>query len=112
MLASQWCLKELAAAVNSGVPVLMIHKEGARWPLNPGAPMTENFPPRWLIDQLKPAACRAAFNNVPIEHSNHYFEAFRTSLLKRVGELIKDRKKKFRAIEDMAQHRKSKVAGG
>ena len=68
--------------------------------------MTEDFPPQWMIDQLEPKVCQAAFKNVPLEHSNHYFEAFRKTLLERVHALIRASRKEFPSIEDMAKSRR------
>lgn len=83
VLESRWCLQELAAAMAAGVTVILITKEGARWPDEDGR-KTCTFPPTHLIDSLEPAIIRKAFMSKAVAHSNEYYSAFSQLLLKRV----------------------------
>jgi len=83
VLDSRWCLQELAAAVDAGVSVILVTKEGARWPDEDGR-MVCTFPPAHLISRIEPASARKAFMTKAIAHSNEYYAAFAQSLLKRV----------------------------
>jgi hypothetical protein len=51
VLESEWCLKELAAAVRHKVKIVMVVKEGSRW-LDKYGNYTCTFPPYPLIQQL------------------------------------------------------------
>ena len=51
VLESEWCLIELAAAVRHKVKIVMVVKEGSRWPDKNGH-YTCTFPPYPLIQQL------------------------------------------------------------
>lgn len=82
---SHWCLKELAAAVMAGVPVLLITKEGASWEHQSA---TSPFPPDEVIQTLEPAACRQAFTNKALSHNNEYFSSFVSKLVSKVQQAV------------------------
>ena len=86
---SQYCLKELAAAVLAGVQIVLVTKEGSRWPNKDGL-LTESFPPPEVISKLEPAACQEAFSSsVAITHSNEYYTAFCHNLQQRIAKIVK-----------------------
>ena len=82
VLESEWCLKELAAAVRHNVKIVMVVKEGARWPDKNGDYVC-TFPPYPLIQKL-PAEVQPAFAVKAIEHVNSYYSAFVSALLEKV----------------------------
>ena len=86
---SKFCMEELASAVNAGVEIVLITKEGSRWP-NRNGDMVEVFPPPELIEALEPPACRAAFARRAITHTNEYYAAFSHNLMQTVDKLIKE----------------------
>ena len=81
-------MQELASAVNAGVEIVLITKEGSRWP-NRNGDMVEVFPPPELIDALDPPECRAAFARRAITHTNEYYAAFSHNLMQTVETMIK-----------------------
>lgn len=68
---SPWCMLELGAAVQHGVNVVLLTKEGARWPDDKGA-ATCMFPPQAVIGKA-PEAARAVFTRKSIQHSDEYY---------------------------------------
>ena len=89
-LESPFCRQELTAAVAADVPVLLITKEGARWPDAYGA-MSDAFPSARLIDGAFAGAeepCRSVFKSKAIQHSNEYFSAFSATVIKRVQSAV------------------------
>ena len=82
-------MQELASAVNAGVEIVLITKEGSRWP-NRNGDMVEVFPPPELIEALEPPECRAAFARRAITHTNEYYAAFSHNLMQTVDKLIKE----------------------
>jgi hypothetical protein len=65
---SKWCLIELEAAVKYGVNIILLVKDGARWPDEAGN-MICNFPPYHIINSL-PEGCRSAFDSKALTHSD------------------------------------------
>ena len=86
---SKYCMIELASAVNAGVEVVLVTKEGSRWP-NQNGDMVETFPPPELIDALEPSECRAAFTRRAITHTNEYYAAFSHNLMQAIEATIKE----------------------
>ena len=86
---SKYCMQELASAVNGGVEVVLITKEGSRWP-NQNGDMVEIFPPPELIDALEPPECRTAFTRRAITHTNEYYAAFSHNLMQSINAAIKE----------------------
>jgi hypothetical protein len=86
---SKFCMEELASAVNAGVEIVLVTKEGSRWP-NRNGDMVEVFPPPELIEALEPPECRAAFARRAITHTNEYYAAFSHNLMQTVDKLIKE----------------------
>jgi len=86
---SKYCMQELASAVNAGVEVVLITKEGSRWP-NRNGDMVEIFPPPELIDALEPPECRTAFTRRAITHTNEYYAAFSHNLMQSINAAIKE----------------------
>jgi hypothetical protein len=86
---SKFCMQELASAVNAGVEIVLVTKEGSRWP-NRNGDMVEVFPPPELIEALEPPECRAAFARRAITHTNEYYAAFSHNLMQTVDKLIKE----------------------
>ena len=82
VLESEWCLKELAAAVRHNVKIVMVVKEGSRWPDKNGN-YTCTFPPDPLIQNL-PVEVQPAFKVKAIEHVNSYYKAFVAELLNKI----------------------------
>ena len=80
-------MQELASAVNAGVEIVLITKEGSRWP-NSNGDMVEVFPPPELIEALEPPECRAAFSRRAITHTNEYYAAFSHNLMQTVESMI------------------------
>jgi len=80
---SEWCIKELAAAVRHGVKVVFVLKEGARWADKDGNYVC-TFPPDSLIRAKVPAEAVLAFSSKAINHSNDYYAAFAQNLLQRI----------------------------
>ena len=96
-LESPFCRRELSAAVAADVPVVLIIKEGARWPDAYGA-MSDAFPSARLIDEAFTGAeepCRSVFKSKAIQHSNEYFSAFSTTVIKRVQNAVADSAKHY-----------------
>ena len=69
---SPWCMKELQAAVEAKVNIVLLVKDGARWKDHTGAPVC-NFPPYDLINSLPTAVC-SAFDSKAITHSDEYYQ--------------------------------------
>ena len=89
-LESPFCRQELTAAIAADVPVLLITKEGARWPDAYGA-MSDAFPSARLIDGAFAGTeepCRSVFKSKAIQHSNEYFSAFSATVIKRVQSAV------------------------
>ena len=87
VLESQYCLDELAAAVEVGMPIVLVVKEGARWRDESGK-LKADFPSDADIARLEPSACRRGFSGTAIKHSNEYYSAFSKKLLDRVRGVI------------------------
>jgi ABC-type transport system substrate-binding protein len=79
----------LGIARQHGVEIVLVTKEGSRWP-NRNGDMVEVFPPPELIEALEPPECRAAFARRAITHTNEYYAAFSHNLMQTVDKLIKD----------------------
>ena len=92
---SEFCRQELASAVNAGVEIILITKEGSRWP-NQNGDMVEVFPPPELIETLEPPECRDAFKRRAITHSNEYYAAFSHNLMQTVDKMIKEHRHQYR----------------
>jgi hypothetical protein len=80
---SEWCMKELVAAVRNGVKVVFVLKEGAKWPDKQGQHVL-NFPPPWLISARVPAEAQPAFLSKAISHNSDCYAAFAKDLLQRI----------------------------
>jgi hypothetical protein len=80
---SEWCMKELVAAVRNGVKVVFVLKESAKWPDKQGNHIL-NFPPPWLISVKVPAEAQPAFLSKAISHNSDYYAAFAKDLLQRI----------------------------
>uniref|UniRef100_A0A061RFA1 TIR domain-containing protein n=1 Tax=Tetraselmis sp. GSL018 TaxID=582737 RepID=A0A061RFA1_9CHLO len=89
---SEWCLKELAAAVIARVPVVLVTKEGARWEHDS---VLYTFPPEPLINTLEPPECRLAFLSNSVTHSNEYFSGFVEKLVSRVRKAVESNIKRY-----------------
>jgi hypothetical protein len=90
-------MQELASAVNAGVEIVLITKEGSRWP-NRNGDMVEVFPPPELIETLEPPECRAAFVRRAITHTNEYYAAFSHNLMQTVDKMIKEHRHQYRNL--------------
>jgi hypothetical protein len=91
-LDSPFCRKELTAAVVAEIPILLIVKEGSRWPDQYGS-MTDLFPSNNLIDsafQGDEEICRPVFKLKAMQHSNEYFRAFSVNFLRRIETALED----------------------
>ncbi|KAG2431727.1 hypothetical protein HXX76_009223 [Chlamydomonas incerta] len=71
---SEWCIKELVAAVKHGVNIVLMIKDGARWADVDGNP-TCDFPPPHLLRSL-PAEVQHVFSKKPVVHNDEYYRAF------------------------------------
>uniref|UniRef100_A0A6T8Z4W3 Heterokaryon incompatibility domain-containing protein n=1 Tax=Haptolina ericina TaxID=156174 RepID=A0A6T8Z4W3_9EUKA len=85
-------MEELASAVNAGVEVVLIVKEGSRWP-NRNGDLVEVFPPPELLDALEPPECRAAFARRAITHTNEYYAAFSHNLMQAIETTLKEHRR-------------------
>lgn len=79
---SKWCMEELASAVKHNVNIILVTKEGSRWPNAKGERVCD-FPPYDLIAEL-PKAVRPAFTKKSIAHSDEYYAAFCDTLVARL----------------------------
>ena len=92
ILYSHWCRIELAAAVDAGVPVILITKEGARWRDAEGQ-LICTFPPPEEIQSIEPASAQQAFaKSKAVQHSNEYYGEFSKKLLERVNATVQPNK--------------------
>ncbi|KAG2481807.1 hypothetical protein HYH03_019226, partial [Edaphochlamys debaryana] len=80
---SEWCIKELVAAVRHNVDIVLLIKDGARWPDTEGNP-TCDFPPPHLLRTLPPEV-QSVFNRKPVVHNDEYYRAFVDALFEKVG---------------------------
>ena len=87
VLDSQFCMQELATAVEVGVPIVLVVKEGSRWPDDAGN-LKADFPTDATIATLEPPSCRRGFSAAAIKHSNEYYSAFSKKLQERVRVVI------------------------
>ena len=87
VLDSQFCMQELATAVEVGMPIVLVVKEGARWPDDAGN-LKADFPTDATIATLEPPSCRRGFSAAAIKHSNEYYSAFSKKLQERVRVVI------------------------
>jgi hypothetical protein len=87
VLDSRFCMEELAAAVEVGVPIVLVVKEGSRWPDDAGN-LKADFPIDARIATLEPPSCRRGFSAAAIKHSNEYYSAFSKKLQDRVRVVI------------------------
>ena len=87
VLDSQFCMQELETAVEVGVPIVLVVKEGSRWPDDAGN-LKADFPTDATIAKLKPTSCRRGFSAAAIKHSNEYYSAFSKKLQERVRVVI------------------------
>lgn len=84
VLQSEWCIKELLAAVQSGSVIVLLTKDGARWSDGPDSPhKNQLFPLRHEIEML-PLEVQSVFLGKPIVHSDEYYAAFVEQLMDRV----------------------------
>jgi len=67
--------------------VLLVVKEGARWPDDAGN-LKADFPTDASIATLEPPSCRRGFSAAAIKHSNEYYSAFSKKLQERVRVVI------------------------
>lgn len=75
-------MEELASAVKHNVNIILVTKDGSRWPNAKGERICD-FPPYDLISQL-PEAVRPAFTKKAIAHSDEYYGAFCDTLVARL----------------------------
>jgi hypothetical protein len=85
VLASHWCLEELKAAILNGCDIVLVNKEGSRWPDSTGVPAA-TFPSYNLISSL-PAPCPDAFSSKAIAHSDEYYRTFLEQLMHRIDKV-------------------------
>ena len=110
-LESPFTKRELAAAVDAEVPVLLILKEGSRWPDSYGQ-LNDTFPSNMLIDAAfdgAKAPCREVFKNKAIQHSNEYFGAFSANMLKQLQAAVDAGSKTYpqgAAVQALTQRRR------
>ncbi|GIM07120.1 hypothetical protein Vretimale_11344, partial [Volvox reticuliferus] len=71
---SEWCIKELVAAVKANVNIVLLIKDGARWPDLEGNPVCD-FPPPHLLRTLPPEV-QPVFTRKPVVHNDEYYRAF------------------------------------
>ncbi|PNW82296.1 hypothetical protein CHLRE_06g278186v5 [Chlamydomonas reinhardtii] len=79
---SPWCMMELTAAVEAGVNVILVVKEGSRWPDGNGQKVCD-FPSYDTINKL-PEAVRSVFTRKALTHSDEYYQAFVDLLLSKI----------------------------
>ena len=106
---STWCLKELGAAVDAGVPVILVTKEGARWPDEHGN-MTATFPVITSSRAIEPPSAQKAFSTKAISHSNEYYRSFTQELLKRVSDAVEKNKARPKKLRSRKRRRKLLIA--
>ncbi|PNH10425.1 hypothetical protein TSOC_002822 [Tetrabaena socialis] len=81
---SEWCIKELKAAVLHNVNIVLLIKDGARWPDAEGNPVCD-FPPPHLLRTLPPEV-QPVFTRKPVVHNDEYYRAFVEALFEKVLE--------------------------
>lgn len=119
-LTNKWCLIELAEAVSSGKNIVLVIREGARWP-DPDAagrgtgligaagdaagaaagPRTLRFPAFSQLVNLSPEV-QVVFRLKPVEHAEQYLKAFVQDLLVRI---------KLSQTPQQQQHREPRRVG-
>ncbi|KXZ52085.1 hypothetical protein GPECTOR_10g1108 [Gonium pectorale] len=68
---SEWCRRELQAAAQAGVNIVLVVKEGSRWRDAKGNKVCE-FPPYELLRTL-PADAQKVFERKSVQHSDEYY---------------------------------------
>ncbi|KAF5843214.1 hypothetical protein DUNSADRAFT_890 [Dunaliella salina] len=82
VLSSKWCLRELEAAVDNRVNIILIVKEGSRWKDEDGR-KSSPFPGPNVIAEL-PEKIKPVFTRKAIHHSDEYYSSFIDMLMKKV----------------------------
>lgn len=81
---SKWCMRELESAVEAGVNIILVCKEGSRWRDEKGVKCCD-FPPPHIIDAL-PGKVRSVFTRKALQHSDEYYQMFVELLLQRIAD--------------------------
>ena len=104
---------ELAAAVTAGVNVVLVRKEGARWPDDSGARAAEH-PPAWLINRQEECVRRTLFSVKAVAHTDEYYRAFCDELMRRLvaPEVAAARKRAAAAARVQTRSLPPPAAGG
>jgi hypothetical protein len=77
------CIAELVTAVRSGVNVVLVRKEGARWPDERGDRVCEH-PPMRLINEQEECVRTTLITSKAVAHSEEYYNAFSDTLVDRL----------------------------
>ena len=85
VLDSPWCVAELTAAVDSGVPVVVVKKEGSRWRDPNTGSLSLTFPGPDVLKKL-PTRVQQVFQIKIVEHSDDYYAPFIDKFFDRLEE--------------------------
>ena len=85
VLDSPWCVAELTAAVDSGVPVVVVKKEGSRWRDPNTGSLSLTFPGPDVLKKL-PTRVQQVFQIKIVEHSDVYYAPFIDKFFDRLEE--------------------------
>ena len=80
---SEWCLRELEAAVQGGVNIVLVRKDGARW-ADVNNQFTCDHPPPFLLNRLDERVRNAVLSIKAVLHSDEYYDTFCTTLIERL----------------------------
>ena len=80
---SEYCMRELRAAVLGGAKIITVRKEGALWPIADNGARTSEYPGGWLIETLDPVVRPTLQQVLAISHSDEYYAAFCDQLIGR-----------------------------
>uniref|UniRef100_A0A7S3QWI4 TIR domain-containing protein n=2 Tax=Dunaliella tertiolecta TaxID=3047 RepID=A0A7S3QWI4_DUNTE len=82
VLQSDWCKQELQSAADHGKNIILVVKEGSRWPDVEGS-KSSPFPGAHLLTGFSPKL-RSVLMRKAIHHSDEYYQTFVEKLLKRL----------------------------
>lgn len=98
VFSSKFWKHELNYAVKAGIPVVLVVKDGSRFPDSYGQ-MTESFPSYDTIDKEFTGdyeRCREVFKTKAIHHSNEYFRSFSVNLLRKIEICLEEVHQKYK----------------
>ncbi|KAG2489997.1 hypothetical protein HYH03_011625 [Edaphochlamys debaryana] len=79
---SPWCIRELEAAVEAKINIILLVKEGSRWKNDDGLKICE-FPGSGYLGKL-PEELQKVFTRKALYHSDEYYQTFVDMLIKKI----------------------------